>query len=57
MELTDSYVRHRSVRSEYAECKLPYSLKQFKKRSSLVDILKSQLASESTTLHHYRPDS
>jgi len=44
MKMTFSLVRHHSFHSEYAECKLPYTLKQFKERSRLVHILKSQLA-------------
>jgi hypothetical protein len=44
MEMTFSFVWHHSFHSEYAECKLPYTLKQFKDRSRLVHILKSQLA-------------
>jgi len=50
------FVWHHSFNSEYAECKLPYTLKQFKERSRLVDILKSQLATQFTRLTHYRTD-
>jgi len=43
--------------SEYAACKLHYTMKQFRKRSRMVDILNSQLATQFTRIHYYWADS